>query len=147
MVEFGLSLLESGARPTAVLLTTPQGEITIREPGQYSVEVNNEATQVAVQEGTAGVSADDKALVLSSLERAEIPTGASPQGPLDPERSLIQNGDFSQGFDHWSEYTWKVELGDQPSGQTEIIDVDGESVLSFGRVGIGHADCSRPAIC
>ena len=135
-----LTLLESRTRPIAVLLTTPQGEIAIHVPGQYSIEVTNEATQVAVQEGTAGISADDKALVLSSLERAEIPTGAAPQGPLDPERSLIQNGDFSQGFDKWSEYTWKVELADQPSGQTEIIDVDGESVLSFGRVGIGHAD-------
>jgi hypothetical protein len=135
-----LSLLESETRPTALILITPQGEIAVREPGQYSVEVTNEATQVAVQQGTAGISANESMLILSSLERAEIPTGSAPQGPLDPERSLIQNGDFRQGFDHWSEYTWKVELADQPSGKTEIVDVDGESVLSFERVGIGHAD-------
>jgi hypothetical protein len=63
-----------------------------------------------------------------------------PQGPLDPERNLIRNGNFEQGFDHWSEYTWKVELADQPSGKTEIREVDGEATLRFERVGIGHAD-------
>jgi hypothetical protein len=135
-----MTMLDSETRPTAMQLTTPQGEIIIREPGQYSVVVTNGATQVAVQEGTLGVSANDSTLILSSRERAEIPTGAAPQGPLDPERSLIQNGDFSQGFDHWSEYTWKVELADQPSGKTELKDIDGEPTLHFERVGIGHAD-------
>ena len=135
-----LTMLESEERPTAVRLATPQGEIIIREPGQYSVVVTNEATQVAVQEGAVGVSANDSTLILSSHERAEIPTGATPQGPLDPQRSLIQNGDFNQGFDHWSEYTWKVELADQPSGKTEIKDIDGEPTLHFERVGVGHAD-------
>jgi hypothetical protein len=135
-----LTMLDSETRPTAMQLTTPQGEIIIREPGQYSVVVTNDATQVAVQEGTLGVSANDSTLILSSHERAEIPTGAAPLGPLDPERSLVQNGDFSQGFDHWSEYTWKVELADQPGGKTEIKDIDGEPTLHFERVGIGHAD-------
>ncbi len=135
-----LTVLDSEKRPTSIQLTTPQGEITIREPGQYSVAVTNEATQVAVQEGTLGVSADDSTLLLGSHERAEIPTGAAPQGPLDPERNLIQNGDFGQGFDHWSEYTWKVERDDQPKGKTEIKLVDGEQRLHFERIGIGHAD-------
>ncbi len=53
---------------------------------------------------------------------------------------MIQNGDFSQGFDHWSEYTWKIELPDQPDGNTEIRDIDGEPTLHFDRVGVGHAD-------
>ncbi len=90
------------------------------------MEVTNEATQVAVQEGMAEIAASDETLILSSEERAEIPTGAAPHGPLDPERNIIQNGDFDLGFDHWSEYTWKVELADQPDGKTEIVDVDGE---------------------
>ncbi len=135
-----LTMLDSQERPTAMKLATPQGEIIIREPGQYSVVVTNEATQVSVQEGALGVSAADSTLILSSSERAEIPTGEPPQGPLDPERSLIKNGDFSQGFDHWSEYTWKVELAEQPSGTTEIRDIDGEPTLHFDRIGVGHAD-------
>ena len=135
-----VTMLESEERPTAMKLTTPQGAVIIREPGQYSVVVTNEATQVAVQEGALGVTADDSTLILSSGERAEIPTGAAPQGPLNPERSLIKNGDFSQGFDQWSEYTWKIELTDQPDGNTEIRDIDGEPTLHFDRVGVGHAD-------
>lgn len=135
-----ITLLDSEVRPTAIYVTTPQGEITIREPGQYSVIVTNEATQVAVQEGALGVSAADSTLLLEPSERAEIPTGSAPRGPLDPERNLIRNGNFEQGFDHWSEYTWKVELGDQPKGKTEIREVDGEATLHFERVGVGHAD-------
>ncbi|MDX1413043.1 MAG: FecR domain-containing protein [Candidatus Promineifilaceae bacterium] len=135
-----LTLFESAARPIAVNLVTPQGTVTISEQGQYSVEVTNEATQVAVQEGTADISSANETLMISSRERAEIPTGAPPRGPLDPERNLIQNGDFGLGFDHWSEYTWKVELADQPDGTTKISDVDGDSALHFERGGIGHAD-------
>jgi len=135
-----LSLLESETRPIVIRFVTPQGSVTIQEAGQYTVEVTNEATQVAVQEGTAGIAGNDETLILSSRERAEIPTGAAPNGPLDPERNLIQNGDFTQGFNHWSEYTWKVELADQPDGKTEIAEVGGEPALHFERVGIGHAD-------
>jgi hypothetical protein len=135
-----LTLLDAETRPTEIQMRTPQGGVTIREPGQYSIAVSNEATQVAVQEGALGVTADGSTLVLAADERAEIPTGGAPQGPLSPERNLIRNGGFNEGFDHWSEYTWKIELADQPSGKTEIKEVDGEPTLHFERIGVGHAD-------
>lgn len=123
-----------------VNLTTPQGEIVIADPGQYTVEVNNQAAQVNVLEGTAEVTAQDAMLLLNSGERAEIPTGAQPSGPLDPERNLIQNSDFSESFNHWVEYTWRVELPDQPKGKTHVTRQDGEPVMRFERGGLGHAD-------
>ncbi len=137
-----VSLLEPEGEgsPLTLSFTTPQGVVTIDEPGQYAVEVNNRATQVNVQEGTANVSAQDEDLILGKGERAEIPTGSKPSGPLAPERDLIKNGDFSQGFNDWAEYTWLVELDDQPRGKTQVTRQDGEPILRFERGGIGHAD-------
>ena len=136
-----VSLLEpEGDTPITLNFTTPQGVVAISEPGQYAVEVNNQATQVNVQEGEAAVTAQGQTLMLASGERAEIPTGTQPKGPLDPERNLIANGDFSEGFNDWAEYAWLVELDDQPKGKTQVTRVDGEPVLRFERGGIGHAD-------
>ncbi len=135
-----LNLVETEGDPLTVRFETPQGIVTINEPGQYAVEVNNRATQVSVQEGRANVEGNEAVLVLDALQRAEIPTGGTPLGPLDPERNLIKNGDFSQGFADWAEYAWKAELADQPKGKTQVTRVDGEPVLRFERGGIGHAD-------
>ena len=135
-----LTLLESDSRPLTTNLSTPQGIVNIEEAGQYAIEVSNDATRVSVEEGAATLLANDSSLRISADERAEIPTGANPRGPLDPERNIVENGDFSEGFNHWSEYTWKVELEDQPKGSTDIVDVDGEPVLRFERSGVGHAD-------
>jgi hypothetical protein len=131
---------EGETLPLTMNFTTPQGAITINEPGQYAVEVNNQATQVNVQEGMADIMAQGETLMLEAGERAEIPTGSGPSGPLDPERNLIKNGDFSQGFNDWAEYAWLVELDDQPKGKTQVTRINGEPVLRFERGGIGHAD-------
>lgn len=131
---------EDGSAPITINFTTPQGTVAINEPGQYALEVDNQATQVNVQNGMADVVAQGESLMLMAGERAEIPTGARPAGPLDPERNLIKNGDFSEGFNDWAEYAWLVELEDQPEGKTQVTRVDGEPVLRFQREGIGHAD-------
>lgn len=131
---------EGETLPLTMSFTTPQGTVTINEPGQYAVEVNNQATQVNVQEGMADIMAQGETLMLEAGERAEIPTGSGPSGPLDPERNLIKNGDFSQGFNDWAEYAWLVELDDQPKGKTQVTRINGEPVLRFERGGIGHAD-------
>jgi len=135
-----LNLLEATGDPLKVNFDTPQGTVSISEPGQYTVEVDNRATQVSVQEGLANIIGGDEVLQISAQQRAEIPTGGPPRGPLDPERNLIENGDFARGFDNWAEYTWIVELDDQPKGKTQVTRVEGEPVLRFERNGIGHAD-------
>jgi hypothetical protein len=137
-----LSLLESASRPVYMNLITPHGEVFINEPGEYSVEVDNSATQVSVQVGTAVTQANGENLTLNRGERAEIASGSSPVGPLAPERNLIQNGDFSAGFQDWAEYAWLIELTDEPKGKTEITTIDGEPALRFSRNGVGHADAS-----
>ena len=137
-----LSLPEAGERPSIIYITTPQGEITLAEPGHYVLIVTNEETQVTVQEGQADIaaSATDEALLLSSNERAQIPTGSGPVGPLPPERNLVKNGDFSDDLSYWTQFPWQVERADQPEGQVRVLNSGGEPRLNIVRQGIGHAD-------
>lgn len=136
-----LDVPPADGREVVMNLTTPQGNVSIREPGRYMVEVSNDATQVTVQErGLAALSTADESLELAAGQRAEIPISGPPIGPLDPARNLVQNGDFSQGLDNWSVFAWQVERSDQPKGTTEVSNEGSDPAVHFTRTGIGHAD-------
>ncbi len=128
-------------RDVVMTLTTPQGTAEVRDPGRYTIEVSDEATQATVQsDGALSVMALGETLALGPGQRAEIATGEPPLGPLDPARDLIQNGDFSAGLDNWASFAWQVELPDEPKGETLVSGVGRNPVLRFAREGIGHAD-------
>ncbi|CUS02698.2 protein of unknown function [Candidatus Promineifilum breve] len=129
-------------RALELIVTTPQGGVvSIKEWGRYMLEVSNDTTQVTVQtDGAANVTALGQTLALGPGQRAEIAADAPPQGPLNPARGLIQNGDFGDGLDNWALFAWQVELPDQPKGETTVQPNDGDPLLRFERAGIGHAD-------
>ena len=128
-------------RPVAMSLTTPHGRAEVRDPGRYTVEVGADATQVTVQsDGAAVVAAQGEELALGPGERVEIAAGLPLNGPLDPARDLIQNSNFNQGLDNWASFAWRVELPDQPKGETTVAPDGGGPVLRFAREGVGHAD-------
>ncbi len=129
-------------RVLEMVVTTPQGaNIDIRQPGRYVLEVNNDTTQVTVQnEGAVDVSAMGETLSLEPGQRAEVELQTPPGGPFNPARDLIRNGDFSDGLDDWALFSWQVELPDQPKGETTIQPDDGDTLLRFEREGVGHAD-------
>jgi hypothetical protein len=128
-------------RPVVMSLTTPQGRAEVRDPGRYTVEVGADATQVTVQsDGAAVVAALGEELALGPGERVEIAAGSPLNGPLDPARDLIRNGNFNQGLDNWASFAWRVELPDQPKGETTVAPDGGGPVLRFAREGVGHAD-------
>jgi hypothetical protein len=128
-------------RAFAVRVITPHGEVGLREPGRYTVEVSQSETQVAVQAGEAWVMALEQSLVLQGEERAVLVAAHPPQGPLDSERNLIRNGDFGDGLAHWVILAGDVERPDQPAVKAELTTtIEGESALRFERIGVGHAD-------
>jgi hypothetical protein len=140
-----LSLSEFDERPLNLFINTPQGQITFNRTGEYSVIVTNEATQVTVSEGEAVVSAVVEegvrdVVYLQNNQRAEIPTGQSPRGPLTTDRNLILNSDFSAGKNGWTFFAWNIEQADQPRGETAVSFIFGEPRLQIIREGIGHAD-------
>lgn len=130
-----------GPRPIHLNLTTPQSMVEITEPGRYMLEVSNDITQVTVQDqGSAVVEAQAEAIEIGPGQRVEVPIDQTPQGPLDPARNLVENGDFSQGLDNWALFSWQVELPEQPKGETTVLFESGDPILQFTRQGIGHAD-------
>lgn len=131
-----------GVRPLELALTTPQGgRVEVSESGRYMLEVSNDVTQVTVlSDGRATVSSQGQTLVLEPGQRVEISPDSAPVGPFDPARDLIRNGDFSQGLDNWALFAWRVELPDQPKGETTVQPNGGDPVLRFTRQGTGHAD-------
>ncbi|NHZ72382.1 MAG: hypothetical protein GWP17_04785 [Aquificales bacterium] len=135
-----LNIPDNYGRPFLTIITTPHGQATFSESGQYALLVNNEATQVTVQDGITLVNAQDKTLPLAANERAEILAGAVPTGPLNTERNLIQNGNFDNYWDNWSVYVWNVELPNEPKGSSGLAEVAGETAIHFQREGTGHAD-------
>ncbi|WP_420643062.1 hypothetical protein [Candidatus Leptofilum sp.] len=137
-----LTVPDFGERPSQILIVSPQSDITIQTPGQYTIIVNNDETQVAVQAGEVTVTAVDGSnpLRLAENQRGVVPTGASPQGPLETERNLLINGDFSQELNRWTVFPWTVERADQPAGQVRVLDAGDEPRLNIIREGVGHAD-------
>lgn len=135
-----LNLPEFPQRPILLAVTTAQGQIEIETVGTYSIEASGEQTQITIQNGMATLTAQNEQLVVSQDERAIIANESAPSGPFIPERNLVQNSNFNDGLDNWSAFAWNVELDDQPNGDTQIARFEGESVLSFRRQGIGHAD-------
>lgn len=128
-------------RPLTLQFTTPQGSVTMEEPGQYSLEASDNITQVTVLEsGQALVEGNGQTVVLLPGQRTEISTGGVPSGPLDPARNLVSNGDFSNGLRDWALFAWYVDLAGQPEGTTEVRPIGGDQTLRFIRDGIGNAE-------
>jgi len=136
-----LSVPKQETRQPVIILNTPQGSINVTDPGQYAVIVSNEETQVTVQDGSALIfgSTGSETLTIIANERAAIPNGLPPIGPLETERNLVRNSNFSSTTDFWNILAWQVERVDQPAGQVRILE-SGESRLNIARLGIGHAD-------
>lgn len=136
-----INLEERPGRALSVRIETPQGdELLLQDAGQYSVETTNAATSVVVLEGRASVQAGDRGMVLVENQRAVIPVEGNLVGPLSTERDLMRNGSFSDGLAAWIEVAGTVDMPDQSEVSVEVVEADGDDVLRFHRVGLGHAD-------
>lgn len=136
-----LTLPPRDGRELAFRVSVPEGgEVVLRDAGQYTVDAGNGETWVTVLEGEAAAHAAGEHLTLAANQGAVLVGERPPAGPLSSERDLVNNGDFNDGLAGWDALAWDVERADQSPGSTEVTALDGESVLRFHRVGIGHAD-------
>ena len=141
-----LTVPQQDDRPVRIEMTTPQGSILILESGIYSIIANNVETQLAVLQGHAEVEQGEESLILETDQRMVMPSGGSLVGPLDSERNLVANGDFSQSLDGWVLLAPNVEISGQPPVETSVVGDSEEPAVNFRRVGIGHADAGMRQI-
>lgn len=132
-------------RPLSLVAHTPQSDVLIDAPGQYTIIITNEATEVTVDEGTAVIRAlvaenRHETMTLVDNQRARVTTGAGPIGREGTDRNLIQNGSFQFGQKSWTFFSWNVNDENQPPGFTITDAPNGEPRLHVFREGIGHAD-------
>ena len=135
-----LNIPDGNDRQFEFTLTVSHGRIEITEQGIYSVSTSNDETQISVLEGHATVWENDSPLNLAADQRAVLSTNSPIRGPLDTEQNLIANGDFSSGFEQWVALAPNIEISDQPTVETTIVELSDEPAASFKRTGIGHAD-------
>jgi len=111
-------------------ILSPQAVISLGE-GSYSVEVNDEGTQVTARQGQAQLVAADESVRLATGERAMVHPGEAPSSPLPAEQNLLANHDFSAPL----EGVWEVYQVEPPSGVVttglEIVEVGNRQALEF----------------
>ena len=138
-----INLEERNGRRVTVTIETPQGgEVILEDAGQYSVQTTNAATAIVVLEGRANVLADGRGMALVENQRAMIPVEGNLIGPLSTERDLVRNGSFSDELQGWTFVAGTVERPDQAEVAVSVMEDDGDAVLNFHRVGVGHADAA-----
>jgi hypothetical protein len=109
---------------------SPQGLISL-DGGSYSIEANDDGTQITARQGQAHLTAGGEAVRLATGERAMINLGGSPSPPLPAEQNLLVDGDFSAPLDG----VWEVYNVEPASGvvttSVQIIDVNNRKALEF----------------
>jgi hypothetical protein len=107
------------------------GTVSSLGEGSYSIEVNQEGTQVTARSGEAQLAAADGVVRLAPGERSMAHPGEAPSPPLPAEQNLLDNHDFSAPLDG----VWEVYRVEPPSGivktNVEVVDVDNRKALDF----------------
>jgi hypothetical protein len=140
-----------GRRPDTIIVELDQGRVRVasasrsdllfevRSPhtlarlgeGSFSIEVNNEGTQVTSRLGDAQLFAAEEAVRLEAGQRSIVSTGSGPSLPLPAEQNLLANSDFSLPL----EGTWQVYKVEPPSGVVtttlEIVEANKRQALEF----------------
>jgi len=101
--------------------------------GNYRFSVTPEHTEVTVRSGLAEVRNRQGTVTLSADQRSVMALDSAPEPAMSIERSLIENGDFSQPLlDSWQTYTVAENV---IQGDVQRISQDGRWVARFRRDG------------
>ncbi|HCU99114.1 MAG TPA: hypothetical protein DGM69_07205, partial [Chloroflexi bacterium] len=127
-------------RNVIMTIHTPQAEITLHHPGNYSVEVINNQSLVSVREGMATVSSQGKTTTLIKDERTTVESGQKPAGKLSGQRNIIDNGSFSDPLSEgWTTYQNR-QNANESAGVIEVGVHNGRRSLHFLRRGLNWAE-------
>ena len=138
-----LTVSDFKGRELHTFIHTPHGDISITQPGQYSITVDDAQTQTAVLDGTAAITREGETITLEADELGEM--GAR-FARLTVQSDMVQAADFDNVWTNpanpWEVGSWNIERTGQPPGNVKVLQSDSESVLQIVRNGVGHADIS-----
>src|SRR5262245_2859213 len=113
-------------------IQTPPGRALLRE-GSYRLEVGAQGTELGVRTGSASVTAREQTVEVIRGERTIVGPGGRPSPPIDGVRNLVQNGDFTRGFERWQQGSRREEDG--VSGRVFLEPADGRYYVRMRRQG------------
>lgn len=110
-------------------MQTSAAEIML-EQGSYSVEVNEEQTQVTTRLGQAEVTSGSESIILAQGERTIVSEGASLSEPLPAAQNLLQASNFTESFtDTWEIY--QIVPIESITPTAEVVTFGDQSVLNL----------------
>src|SRR5690606_32648283 len=91
--------------------------------GEFLLWAAPERQQLSVYQGQADLVEDGRSLTLQADQRALFAPQHGLHGPLPLEENLLQNSDFSRGFEGWKPLD-DLEVKNDTLGQRQLVGVD-----------------------
>lgn len=126
-------------RPVVLTVQTPQGTVTLDQPGGVSIEVTNAELTVVVRDGQATVTGKGgESVALSKDQRTVVSTlDGQPAGILAAGRNMIVGGDFQDSTPNVWQTSSRRDRDTEPNGTVVIDTLEGRRVAHFSRPGSG----------
>jgi hypothetical protein len=119
-------------RALEVRVRTPHGIIDLTD-GSFSIEVNEDESQVTVRSGEATAQSGDRAIVVQAGERTVLRQAVPPSQPLPAVQNLLANGGFEEDLaPAWQAGTYQ-QLSNVASATVEVVNVGGRRAVYFSR--------------
>lgn len=126
--------------PLDFSVSTLQGTTTLRADGSYSIEANNERTEIITHRGIALAQASGTRVMVEMGQRTQIALNQPPQPATGAARNLVINGDFDEALDvGWRVFNEQGSDGGAVDGRAELVVDEGQSAVRLSRTG-GQAD-------
>lgn len=117
-------------------LTTLHGAVVLDADGTYTIDVDNNGTDVSAYRGQAHVTAQGVGVTLDAPQRTRIELAQPPQAATGLSRNLLVNGDLREPLDiGWRVYTDQGADGGEVDGSAGIVVDEGRRAVRFLRVG------------
>ncbi|MFQ5613304.1 MAG: FecR domain-containing protein [Anaerolineae bacterium] len=119
----------AGDQPRHFVVRFPQGQTQL-SPGSFSLEVNENLTQIAARQGEALVIGNGGNLQLPEGRRVLVSKGGNPSDPLPLELNLLAAASFDEGAARsWEPYTFTQTDAVTPT--VKIIDLGNRPILEL----------------
>ena len=135
--EIGVEVKKGRVRATASRgqadlwfnIQTPDADILL-DQGSYSVEVNEDLTQVTTRLGQAEVNSGDETIILGQGERAVVGHNTPLSEPLPAAQNLLADSNFTKEFeDTWEVY--QITPIESITTTAEVVNFQNQSVLNL----------------